>query len=392
MAKRRYRLPGLAARGFSLVEMLVAMLFTGLLMAGMAKVFSSSLSTFYTSGETLSSFRRNRAATDMLYDDLNAASMYITSLSTPPSEVANTNPAFYVLPNMPIAGAGADDPPSADQLLFYLDQPLPFEGTYAPGAGGGARSATEIIAAGGAVAATDNQYVVDCGDANYANQVKLGMSMVFKDAWESAYITAATPSGSSVTVTVGQNAAALVSGLGATGTPSKSKHLPGSGVLFYTPSQAVRYSVQIRLLDPQNPAGVPCLIREQGTYRPAGFVAATDAIITENVSGFKVYLSVDSGKTWAGFKKTYTGMAGGWTGGILADLNTVLLTTGRPDFTSTNGIPDWFRSIPTLVRLDITTRSAVKRSEYSATPGVTKYQDVVQTIVTVPRHSGLPIN
>jgi hypothetical protein len=45
------------------------------------------------------------------------------------------------------------------------------------------------------------------------------------------------------------------------------------------------------------------------------------------------------------------------------------------------------------VRLDVTTRTAVKRSEYSATPLVnTAYKDYTQSLVIVPRHFGLTMN
>ena len=47
-----------AQRGFSLVELLVALVFTMVLMAGMANVYRASLSSFYTSGESISSVRR----------------------------------------------------------------------------------------------------------------------------------------------------------------------------------------------------------------------------------------------------------------------------------------------------------------------------------------------
>ena len=64
--------------GFSLVELLVAVLFIGILMAGMANVFKSSVNTMATSSEGISSNRRNRMSIDLLYDDLNIAGLYIT--------------------------------------------------------------------------------------------------------------------------------------------------------------------------------------------------------------------------------------------------------------------------------------------------------------------------
>ena len=147
--------PRFPQTGFSLVELLVAVMFVGILMAGMANVFRSSVSTLATSSEGISSGRRNRMSIDLLYDDLNTAALYITDLTAPPSNVSATNPVFYILANMPI-GTGApgppkpdpiDDPQTSDELFFYLDQPLPFEGTLA-GTGGGstyqAKSASQL--------------------------------------------------------------------------------------------------------------------------------------------------------------------------------------------------------------------------------------------------------
>ena len=70
--------------GFSLVELLVALVFTMVLMAGMANVYKASLSAFYTSGESISSSRRNRMSVDLLVEDLNRAGMFLTDLSVPP--------------------------------------------------------------------------------------------------------------------------------------------------------------------------------------------------------------------------------------------------------------------------------------------------------------------
>ena len=406
-AKRNSRSLAGGTSGFSLVELMVALLFTGLLMAGMAQVFKSSLTSFYTSGEILSSARRNRASIDLLYDDLNAAGMYLTSLSAPPAEVSALQPAFSIVPNQPVVGSpGPDDPATADQLFFYLDQPLAFEGTITTAG----RSATEIINAGGVMAASDSVFVIDCGDPTYSSFLKKtldasmlmtpprGMAVVFKDSWETLYFQTATVSGSSVTITVMGDPNTAMSGLGSQGTPSKAKHIatvpgnPGAAVLFYRPSQMVRYSLEILKLDPQIANGIPCLVRDQGTYAAGAFAPdpLQRSVITENVSGFKAYLSANSGNAWAGYGAGYTTWAL-----LRADLDTQLLTAGRADFKTTQGNEHWFRKIPTLVRLDITTRTATKRTEYydPLKPTVpAPYRNLVQSLVIVPRHFGLPIN
>lgn len=377
--------------GFSLVELLVALVFTGLLMGGMAQVFKSSLGAMATSGEVLSAARRNRASIDLLYEDLNSTGMFLTDLSTPPLNVVASNPAFYILPNQPVVGAGPDGPAKADQLFFYFDQPLPFEGTL--GSTAGVKTSPDLVALAAASTEADQTFTIECGDASYANLVKAGMSFIFKDSWESRFIQSASATGSQVTVIAGAQPNAAVSGLGSAGTPGKVKHIPGSGILFFQSAQTVRYSIKVKVLDPQQPAGIPCLVRDQGTYNPAGFTAdpAQESIVTENVSGFKVYLSANAGQSWAGYGGTYSGFSSGWLNGIRAELDTQLVTSGRQDYKTTQGDENWFRQVPVLVRLDLTTRTASKREEYSPTPATAAYRDVVQSLVLVPRHFGLAL-
>jgi type II secretory pathway pseudopilin PulG len=389
------------ASGFSLVELLVALVFTGVLMAGMARVFRSSVSAVVTFGEGISGQRRNRLALDQLTDDLNHAGLFLSDLSAPPM-LSATNPAFYILPNMTIADGADDDPAKADQLLFYLDEPLPFEGTLsssgtnASANTANARSGAELVLAGAEPTASDSTYSVTCREASYANIVKQGHAVVFKDAWEALYIVSPpTVSGTKLTIQVGANPQAALTGQGAAGGLSRIKHMPGSDVMFFRPAQMVRYSIKMKLLDPQRAKGVPCLIRDQGPYAPGGFAADTtqEAIVAENITGFKAYLSADSGETWVGLGKDYSDFGAGWSQGLQADLNSQLTTYGRADFQTTVGRDTWIRSIPVLVRLDITSRTALKRSEYANTaqPSLA-FKEFTQSLVLVPRHFGLTLN
>jgi hypothetical protein len=115
------------------------------------------------------------------------------------------------------------------------------------------------------------------------------------------------------------------------------------------------------------------------------------------VAGFKVYLSADSGQTWAGsaLDVSVTGKAAGWTDGIQAALNTQVAGLGSLNFTNTSD-PAWYRLIPVLIRLDLTTRTAMKRQEYGTaaqqTALLTEYKKLTQSLVIVPRHFGLPLN
>jgi len=292
-----------SAKGFSLVEMLVALVFTLVLMAGLSTVFKASLTSFYTSGEVLSSARRNRMSIDLLGDDLNNAAMYLVDIAVPPTVVATT-PPFFILPNMPIAGAGPNDPQTADELYFYMDEPLPFEGTLQGAAP--QQTASELVLGAAAPSVTDKTFTINCsGSSSYANQVKKGQVFIFKDSWEAGYIDQdPTASGGTVTVVSGADPKATLTGTGSAGLPSKAKHLPNSGIVFIQPAQMVRYRVAMLQLDPQSATGIPCLVREQVNYGNAFGAGTPQQIITENVSGLKVYLSANSGLNWAGLGLT----------------------------------------------------------------------------------------
>ena len=401
---RPRRRPGAGgAGGFSLVELLVALVFTMVLMAGMANVYKASLSAFYTSGESISSTRRNRMSLDLLADDLNQACMYLADLAVPPTTSATMQP-FFILPNMAMSlptgtAANADDPTTSDELYFYVDQPLPFEGILLTGTT--QKSTAELVLSGAAPVAADNTFTVECGNASYANLVKSGHLLLFKDAWEAAVITSAPEAtGSQLKVIVGTGALAntAITGSGASGVALGKKHRVGSSVLFAQAAQMVRYRIEFLKVDPGSANGVPCLVRDQGNYLDTTFTPTqAQQIIAEDVAGFGVFLSANGGDSWAGLttsgtKASYTGASEGWDLGLRTELDTQLAAAGRADVLSTRATASWFRATPILVRLDVTTRTAVKRSEYSPTGKALAYRTFTQSLVFVPRHSGLAMN
>jgi hypothetical protein len=418
MVKSRSR-----ASGFSLVELLVAVAFTLVLMAGMATVFKASLGTFFTSGELLASSRRNRMSIELLGDDLNTAEMFLLNLADGPAFMQDL-PPFCVLPNMPIAGAGTDDPQVTDELYFYRDLPLPFDGTLVAAAA--QKSAAQAVQSGVDPTTLDYHFTINVTNATYAKQVKKGMNFIFKDFWDTAYVGEdPVAADTQVTVLAGPDPHVGVTGSGSTGLPLPSKHLDKAGIVFVNAAQIVRYRVEMVKLDPAAAAGVPCLVRDQGLYwgqQPftagAAFVTTEpQQVITDNLGifqdpaddpktvtpykCFKIYLSTNSGTDWAGHDlaqgKDTTGYTDGWTGGIIAALETQLSATkgGRPGVTTTKNNDIWFRSIPTLVRVDIGTRTASQRSDYivpdPAHPEKIGYKTMVRSLVFVPRHSGLPL-
>ncbi|MDR1840383.1 MAG: hypothetical protein LBQ86_00445 [Holophagales bacterium] len=383
-------------KGFSLVELMVALLFTLLLMMGLASVFKASLSSFYTSGENLSNTRRNRMSIDLLSDDINLACMYLADMALPPQTLV-TLPPFYIIPNAPIASAGASDPQTADELYFYMDEPLPFEGTL-QGASS-QQTAADLVVSGLDISTNSSTYVVNCSSSEYAKQVHDGQVAILKDFWEAVYIINSATSGPTVTFNAGASPTAGITGMGASGMPTRANHIAGSGVIFVRPAQMIRYRVEMLTLDPdpEKPNGIPCLVRDQGVYswNGSGFspTAGSRQIITENVSGFKVYLSVNGGLGWAGLGFAGTGFDDGWNAatGIRGQIDSQLQTSGRPGHYTTRGNEHWFRDIPTQVRVDLSTRTATKRAEFSETKQELAHRELTQSLVFVPRHFGLPM-
>ena len=383
----------LTERGFSLVELLVALLFTLLIMAGIATVFSASISSFHVSGDNVSSARRNRLGIEMLGVDINMAGMYMVDMVVLPHTVTNM-PPFFVQPNMAVLNPGADDPATTDELYFYLDEPLPFEGTLVDSSA--YQTAADMVLSGADLDPATNRFTINCLSNDYARQVRIGQVAIFKDFWEALYITNVSVSGSNVTITTGPSPNSEITGSGSTGLPSAAHHLDGSGVVFVRPGQIVRYRIEMVDLDPEKPQGIPCLVRNQGDYSHTGvFVAHPDSrhIVTENVSEFKVYLSANGGRDWAGFGYAGTGFEG-WNGaaGIRGQIDSQLSTVGRPGYESTRADEHWFRSIPTLIRVDLTTRTATRRAEFSPGHDQLAYGGLTQTLIFMPRHFGLSMN
>jgi hypothetical protein len=390
------------AVGFSLVELLVALLFTLFLMAGLATVFKSSVSSFAATGESVSNARRNRLSIQLLGEDINMAGMYLVDMVLPPFTLPK-RPPFCVIPNSDIENPRQDagDPKKTDELYFYLDEPLPFEGTLK--ASPAQATAADAVLYGAIIDSAAGGYTVDCQSNDYASQVKAGQVAIFKDFWEAVYVAAPSVSGRNVTFSVGASPSAGVTGIGSLGLPSRVNHRPESGVLFVRPAQVVVYLIEMAQLDPTKPEGIPCLVRRQGDYSYAGNAYVASAvgprqIITENVTGFKVYLSANGGRDWAGIGSAASGFDEGWDGasGMRGQIDKQLLVVGRPGQHSTRGNEHWFRSIPILVRVDVTTRTATKRSEYSTNYSADKpeaaYKLLTQTLIFVPRHFGLPMN
>jgi len=411
------------SRGFSLVELMVALVFTLVLMAGLATVFKHSLGVFVTSGERVSSSRRNRTASDMIYDDLNAAGMLLASLAEygkitqEESRTLNsTTPAFQIIPNVAYTGADVTSPNNvADQLFLYYDDPFPFEGIQKVGGAG----TSELVAGGasgeGAALPTALAFTFSFGDAQQASAVETEQAI--SPLVIISRTSAASPMKVKTLARSGSQISLTVDSSRAFGSSTDTT------ALFVKPGRYVRYSIQPKSLDPSNAAAtIPCLVRDEQVYSnvagSANPFAATVAssIVTDNVVGFQVMVSVDGGVSWANDPNDIAQRSGGaitaanpgishtkWAtwANISALLNANTALTGRPG--PNNKVDDskfWFKDIPVLVRVDITTRAALSRGEYLKNAPYTimlgadgvPYKIQTQSVVIVPRHFGLSYN
>ena len=196
--------------------------------------------------------------------------------------------------------------------------------------------------------------------------------LITRGNYEHKQILGATPSGKVSTITID----------GMFG----EKHLGGTeGVVIARPAQYVRYRIESRNWDPAKPdgIGIPCLIRDQGPYPGAGTFSpdtTLTTIVAENVSRFTVSLSADHGATWI----TGTNWAA-----IKTALNGQLAASGAPGFKSVDSTPHWYRYAPILVRVNVTTRTAAQRAEYSPAGDALAYKEQTQSLVLLPRHFGL---
>ena len=385
------------ARGFSRVEMLVALVFTSLLMAGMAAVFKGSLGNYRTAAETLSGLRQGQLATDLLAEDLVSAGMTPNSLTAAPIvpfPISTTNPAFAITPNV---SYGSTDEPThlGDQLFLYYERILPYQCKLASAV----PSAAQIIAgATKATAATltfndADQATVAAADVTAAIAAGQTVMVFFQSTGLGLPLTTLTSSGTAGTATF------------TAGDPPQTAGTIGSTINLLVLGEYIRYSIQPLQLDPSSSTYTPSLVRDLIAY--PGSVAASWAspistsIIADNVSAFRVGLSADGGATWAG-----TTAAGAWStsSSSFADITGPNLSPSAPTLnyqlaTLNSGLTPaptvagagtfWFRQFPVLVRMDITTRTATQRSEYTATGTTKAYRYQTRSLILNPRHFGL---
>ena len=372
-------------KGFSLVELMVALVFISLLMAGMLDVYAASIKGFRQANETIEAQRTNRWAMSQMQDDLQSAGYSLPYWGMMPS----VNNPLVVLPNNPApVGTIPTVPGPTDEIRFLMDQPLAIT--------------TQLSA----VPANESTLQVNVLSGTM-NDARPGDYIILLDQIMEAVqiLSVSGITSTSATIQLDPNAGFdLVTGTlnGVNTKLNYAPHQPGTDLIIVRPNQLVRYSIQARATDPSNATlMVPCLVRQQGPF-PSGSDGATftawnqEVIVAENVVGLTVDVSVSGGTTWQRTGVAGTGTAG-W-GTIAANINTVLTGATRytlPGYTDINSTanPLWYRFIPTAFRMDLTTstRQRLSQSTSNAT-NATRFDNYgyrlrKQTLLVTPRNS-----
>ena len=403
MSLRSFQRPRRLQAGFSLVEMLVAMMFIGILSAGMMRIYSTNLAGFQRVNDTIGSQRRGRWALAALQDDVESIGYFaFVGFNNPAggnfSVTSGTQEPFMILPGPsqvkvvspdPANPAGALLPATAlptnpDELQYVSDLSLPIQATLA----GVTASGLTLNLSSGSLADLQAGDIVAILDNNFEQFLILNAA------------------GSAVNADLaGTTLAQTAGGIYQLNAPGSKTHLAGTPLAFFRPSVVTRYSVQAQAWDPSNPAiTIPCLVRQQTPYPVGGtlinWAGVPVTVVAENIEGFVVDLSYDNGTTWlrrngtAAAPVAYPPGAASWDA-IVASITTALgpwNVTGTPARNLSN--PIWFRTYPFLIRMDVTSRSAAPRTESTyntAAAGTADYVRRTQTLLVSPRNFGFSL-
>lgn len=375
------------SRGFSLTELLIAMLFVGFLMAGMLQVFAAGLKGFRQADATLGAQRTMRWAVALLEEDLQSLGFFFPLRPVPGNINLGTgqNP-LMLLPGQTVevkvrSSSGltpVTETLVTDEIQYLTDQPL------------------RLTARLQSDATTVDQAVIEVLTGTLSDVQAGDFMAVLDPAFEVVRIKTVDSASGKVTLdtdaSVQQDAAGNPSGV----SPgfAAGNHKQGAQVLFVRPMQVVRYSIQPFAVDPANPQlQIPCLTRQQAPYPITGTlidwsgVAATR--VAEHVTRLRFDMSLDGGRTWA------RAGAANWDAvrGNLDDQLTALNVKDPFPISLTNtATPLWYRNVPMLIRADITSRTAV-RLDLSAERGTPQYgfRERTQSLLISPRNASLAL-
>ncbi len=392
-----------------MVEMLVALVFISFLMAGMLRIYGSAIQGFASANQTIKAQRDNRWALDAVQDDLQSAG-YFYPVRPVISTIDNVNSSdqnpVMILPGQTITNKYIADPnnPSAtptnetitfDELQFMTDQVLPITATLSSAPPDATHIAvTTTLGDLSLLQAGDFAMILDAPyPANVMDIVVIGGG---------PYSGTSGTLSLSVAQQQDPNTGAF---LGGYGSLQSTYHQAGTTVVFIRPYQVIRYSLLPMALDPSNPqATVPCLVRDQAGYPSSGTRIAwpaatanaatlaaagvTRSVVAENVTGLRFDMSANQGQTWT--------RAGDWPA-TQTNLNDQLaaLAAANPGIGYVSSTQDptkrlWYRYAPILFRVDLTTRTVMRRDDFnttSTTPSLV-YRTRTQTLFVQPRNFG----
>jgi len=322
------RHPARRRLGFSLVELLVAALLLGLLLAGMARVFLACLDGWGRVNRALAAQRALRWAVARISEDVQ-----LMGLRLPPPELRPPEPpgpgAVLLLPDRPI-GSGAAG--SADELSFLLDAPIPVPAVLA-----------------GAVAGAGSEAAVPVRCAAKVELAAGDLLLVLDGRFEWAEVR------QPVRLAAGAAAPMVVSGL-------RRPHPAGTRLQLVRPLRVVRYALvqpapEAGLEAPRPGQGGPSLVRFEAPWRGsmprwAGLLGRQPGpgggseVVAEQVAGFRVDLSLDG---------RFPGIRGAGPRAPAGNLQALrTLDPGPAD-------PLWFRRHPAWLRLTLEVREADAR-------------------------------
>ena len=376
-------------RGFSLIEMLVAMMFIGILTAGMMRLYSSNLAGFQRVNDNISSQRRGRWALASLQDEVASIGYFaFVGFNNPAagsySVTSGTQEPFMILPGPVAVQVNSPDPanpsapvistltPNPDELQYVSDLSLPIQATLA--------TSSSVTASG---------LILNLQSGSLADLKAGDVVAILDNNFEQFFVKVPDTSGTTVVADlVATTNNPNMSQAYPMVTPGSKAHLAGTPLAFYRPNVVTRYSIQALAWDPSNTAiTIPCLVRQQTSYPVGGSAVAWAGVpievIAENIDGFRVDLSFDGGANWR-----RTGAAN-WDA-IVNNISTALVplgVTGVPARNTTN--PLWFRTYPFLIRMDIVSRSAAPKAAAGAITAA--YVHRTQTLMVSPRNFGFPL-
>jgi type II secretory pathway pseudopilin PulG len=327
--------------GFSLLELLVALLFMGLLLGGMIQVWRAGLGGWTRVNEALTARRALRWSLDRMAEDLRMMGCLF-----PPPELRVLDVApesgFRLVPGR-IGGQ------PADELSWVTDVPLPGEAeldwAIAPGLDG---EATLRLRAARAMD-------LETGD----------LLLVAGDRFEFARVAGPAR------LSAGRGGAVRVVRAGG-GAAFSHPHGAGALVQAVRPLRAVRYAVVLKTLDlgPRSRGAVPCLVRFETAGSSDGTAPswrdADQEVLAQHVASFRVDFSPDL---------RFPGIRGADQAATLGNL---AARVRAPDGGAGAADPFWFRKAGGLVEVRLAIRGPVPQ----------RFLERRQRLVVAPRNFG----